>query len=73
MTPVLIHAIRPPMMRATIIIRTAEKDGRIVDLVDVPSIDEQTVRATLEAIQERHAGKVIDTSQIDLARQAMAA
>ncbi len=61
------------MMRATVIIRTAEKDGRIVDLVDVPSIDEQTVRAVLEGLQARYAGKYIDTSQIELARQAMAA
>lgn len=61
------------MMRATIIIRTAEQDGRIVDLVDVPSIDETTVRAALEALQARYVGKFIDTSQIELARQAMAA
>lgn len=60
-------------MRATLIVK-AVKDGRIVQLFDVSSIDEATVRAAVVRLETAYKGEArVDTSQVEIARRAMAA
>lgn len=61
-------------MRATIIVRKRPTDS-IAHLVCVDSIDEKTVRDAVEQLLERYSPRLyrIDTSQIQLARQSLAA
>ena len=61
-------------MHAMIIIRHAGKDGSIVRLVDVYNIEEGAVRAVVDELKREFDSRyVIDTTQIDYARQSMAA
>lgn len=61
-------------MRATIIVRKRPTDT-IAHLVCVDSLDEKTVRDAVEQLEQRYASNLyrIDTSQVQLARQSLAA
>lgn len=61
-------------MRATIIVRKRPTDT-IAHLIYVDSLDEKTVRDAVERLEQRYAPGFyrIDTSQVQLARQSLAA
>lgn len=60
-------------IRATVIVRK-KADQSILDLIELPSLDDLTVRNVIEELEARHGQEAeVDTSQIEMAKQACAA
>lgn len=60
-------------IRATVIVRH-KADQSILDLVELPSLDDLTVRNVVRELKIRHGDVAeVDTSQVEFARRACAA
>lgn len=62
-------------MRATIIVRRQDRQRTIVQLVEITNLSEQSVCEAVSRLRARYdeSRYTIDTSQIEFARQAVAA